>query len=260
MKSYFSVSEAAEIVHMTSEALRHYDRIGLVKPSRREESTGYRAYSSQDLVRLHTIHALRCMDLSLREIREVLSYDDLEQIVAFLKQMEGKADEKIAELQFSKAKIQTARAAYEKKLPGRPSAREAFVQECPARVILLSDTMEAPTLDNLFNYLRHFYDQVPSSLRELFAFEDAAGVYTKGGRSRLYAVCIRSVETAGLTVLPAGRYLCADCDEEDREPVLDRLMRTARERTGAEPAFSLQRIVVSGILQWTYQIQIPLET
>ena len=39
MKKYFSVGEAAKAAHMTSEALRHYDRIGLVKPRKKDEWT-----------------------------------------------------------------------------------------------------------------------------------------------------------------------------------------------------------------------------
>ena len=109
MENYFTVGETAKIVKTTSETLRHYDRIGLVKPSRKEEWTGYRYYSKQDIVRLNTIRALRSMELSLGEIREVLEYDDLQKIVGFLERAERKADEKIAELQYCKAKIQLAR-------------------------------------------------------------------------------------------------------------------------------------------------------
>lgn len=56
------------------------------------------------------------MDLSLQEIKKVLEYDDLEKIVDFLVQAEKKADEKIATLQYSKSKIQLAKADYERKL------------------------------------------------------------------------------------------------------------------------------------------------
>ncbi len=51
MKKYFSVGEAAKAVHTTSETLRHYDRIGLVKPSKKDEWTNYRYYTEQDIVR-----------------------------------------------------------------------------------------------------------------------------------------------------------------------------------------------------------------
>ena len=42
MKKYFSVGEAAKAVHTTSETLRYYDRIGLVRPSKKDEWTNYR--------------------------------------------------------------------------------------------------------------------------------------------------------------------------------------------------------------------------
>lgn len=258
MENYFTVGETAKIVKTTSETLRHYDRIGLVKPSRKEEWTGYRYYSKQDIVRLNTIHALRSMELSLGEIREVLEYDDLQKIVGFLERAERKADEKIAELQYCKAKIQLARKDYEKKRQGRQPVDGPFLQEFPERVILLSHTLEAPTLENLWDYLRHFYDQIDPAEREWYDFEDVAGIYTREGSSRLFAVCIRHGEAQSLLTLPAGAYLCADCTEENRGAVVDGLMRTARQVYGAEPEFTVQLIVVSGILQWNYQAQVYL--
>ena len=116
MKKYFSVGEAAKAVHTTSETLRHYDRIGLVKPSKKDEWTNYRYYTEQDIVRLNTVRALQLMDLPLQEIKKVLEYDDLEKIVDFLTQAEIKADEKIKALQYSQSKIRSARADYERKL------------------------------------------------------------------------------------------------------------------------------------------------
>ena len=89
MKKYFSVGEAAKAVRVTSETLRHYDRIGLVKPSKKDEWTHYRYYTEEDLVRLNTVRALQLMDLPLREIKKVLEYDDLEKIVDFLVQAEA---------------------------------------------------------------------------------------------------------------------------------------------------------------------------
>lgn len=65
MKQYFSVGEAAKAAHTTSETLRHYDRIGLVKPSKKDPWTHYRYYTQQDLVRLNTVRALQLMDLPL---------------------------------------------------------------------------------------------------------------------------------------------------------------------------------------------------
>ncbi len=256
MKKYFSVGEAAKAVHTTSETLRHYDRIGLVKPGKKDEWTGYRYYTEQDIVRLNTVRALQLMDLPLREIKKVLEYDDLEKIVDFLAQTEKKADEKIAALQYSKLKIQAAKADYERKLQMRQNLSGTFVKDFPERVILLSDTLETPTLDNLWNYLEHFYEKVTPARKDLFSFEDMAGIYTENGVSRLFAVCTRYAEIDGLKVLPEGKYLCANCTEENREQTMQALIRRARAEYGAEPAFTVQIIVISGILHWNYEVQI----
>lgn len=258
MEKLFSVSEAAKLVNMTAETLRHYDRIGLVRPSKTDEWTGYRYYSQQEIVRLHTVRALRCMDLSLAEIKKILSYDDFHAIVKMLKQAETGADEKIAELQQAKERIRRARMHYESKLNAEQPAQNGFVKELPQRVLLLSETLEEPTVENLWNYHRHFYGQLPKDLREAFAFEDQAGIYEQGGRRRLFAVCTRYAQTDGLVVLPQGRYLCADCTEEDLAQVTERLRKAAREECGADPAFTVQLIVLSGILQWNYQAQVFL--
>ena len=258
MKKYFSVGEAAKAVNTTSETLRHYDRIGLVKPSKKDEWTNYRYYTEQDIVRLNTVRALQLMDLPLQEIKKVLEYDYLQKIVDFLTRAEKKADEKIAALQYSKSKIQLAKADYEKKLQAQQKFQGTFIKEYPERVILLSDTLEEPTLDNLWNYLSHFYEKIPPALKEQFSFEDLAGIYTENGLSRLFAACVRYVEIEGLKVLPKGKYLCADCTEENRERTLRTLIHTAQAKYGAEPAFTVQLIVVSGILQWNYEVQVSI--
>lgn len=258
MEKYFSIGEAAKIVHTTTETLRHYDRIGLVKPGKKDEWTKYRYYTEQDIVRLNTVRALQLMDLPLQEIKKVLEYDDLEKIVEFLSQAEKKADEKIAAIQYSKSKIQLAKADYEEKLQARKNQTGTFIKEMPERVILLSDTLELPTIDNLWNYLSHFYEKITPALKEEFYFEDLAGIYTGNGITRLFAVCVRYADIDGLKVLPKGKYLCANCTEENREQVLSELILMAQTKYGVEPMFTVQLIVVSGILHWNYEIQVPI--
>lgn len=259
MKKYFSISETAKAVGMTSETLRHYDRIGLVKPCKRDEWTNYRYYTQQDIVLLHIIHALQQMDLSLKEIKEALALNDLEKIIEFFQQAEKNADRKIAELQYSKAKIRSARIDYEKKLGMRQNENKIFEKEFPERVIMLSETLEEPTLETLWNYLSHFYNKISPDKREMYEFDDLAGVYTENGIARMFALC-RCYESAdSLKILPAGMYLCVDCTENERKAVLEAAVKIASERSGAAPPFTVQQVVVSSILNWNYQIQIPID-
>lgn len=57
-------------------------------------------------------------------------------------------------------------------------------------------------------------------------------------------------------MLPEGKYLCAGCTEENRQEVLKGLIRKAKAEYGADPAFTVQLVVVSGILQWNYEVQV----
>ena len=256
MKNYFSISQTAKIVGMTTETLRHYDRIDLVKPCKVDEWTGYRYYSQQEIVRLNTIKALQCMDLTLSEIKDILAYDDFNKIVETLKQAEISADEKIAELNYAKTKIQRARKFYENKLNGEHPAQSVFIKDYPQRVILLSDKMETPTLDNLWNYHRHFYYQLSDNQKNEFSFEDLAGIYKQNGHSRLFVICTRFRQITGVKILPKGKYLCADCTEENRGQIIKELIETAEKEYKIIPDFTIQLIVLSGILQWNYQAQI----
>lgn len=256
MKEFFSISETAKIVGMTAETLRHYDRIGLVKPCKVDEWTGYRYYSQREIVLLNTVQALRHMDITLSEIKKILSYDDFGKIVNALKQAEKNADEKIAQLNYSKEKIRRARVYYESKLSKEQPSQTPFIKYFPERVILLANTLKAPSLDNLWNYHRHFYCRLPENMKDDFSFEDMAGIYTQNGESRLFAVCTRYKQVDGLKILPQGEYLCANCTEENREQVIGALVETAKSRYLTSPEFTVQLIVVSGILQWNYQAQV----
>lgn len=60
---------------VTVKTLRHYDEIGLLKPSRVSEESGYRYYSSRETVRLHRILALKQIGFSLNEIMEAMDKD-----------------------------------------------------------------------------------------------------------------------------------------------------------------------------------------
>jgi len=260
MKKYFSIGEAAKAVNMTSETLRHYDRAGLVQPGRKDKWTNYRYYTEQDIILLNTVRALRQMDLPLKKIKEVLAYDDLQRIIDFMDEAERRADEKIASIQYAKARIQSAKRDYEKKLQARQHLDRPLVKRFPKRIIMLSDTMEEPALDNLWNYLSSFYGMLDPSERELFEFKDLAGVYTADGVSKMYAVCVRCPRPEELVELPGGNYLCAECAERDRRDATEELLKIAADEYGVSPRFILQEVIVSGILQWRYQIQLPIDT
>src|SRR5262245_26719016 len=66
----YRIGEFAALTGVTVRALQHYDRLGLVRPSRTE--SGHRVYSEQDRQRVRYILALRAIGMSLQHIKNAL--------------------------------------------------------------------------------------------------------------------------------------------------------------------------------------------
>lgn len=76
------IGELAKRTGLTVRTLHHYDSIGLLTPSVRSDAA-YRLYNREDIVKLHRIQALRCLDLSLAEIAGLLQggSSDLQSVI-----------------------------------------------------------------------------------------------------------------------------------------------------------------------------------
>jgi DNA-binding transcriptional MerR regulator len=73
----YQAREFATRAGVTVRTLHHYDRLGLLKPSRRT-SSGYRLYSERDLARLQQIVTLKFIGLSLKQIKELLDHQEFD--------------------------------------------------------------------------------------------------------------------------------------------------------------------------------------
>jgi MerR family transcriptional regulator, thiopeptide resistance regulator len=71
-ETLFQASEFAQRAGVTVRTLHHYDRLGLLKPTRYTEA-GYRLYSGADFARLQQIVTLKFIGLSLKQIKEILN-------------------------------------------------------------------------------------------------------------------------------------------------------------------------------------------
>ena len=69
------IGDFSKLSLVSVKALRYYDEIGLLKPERVDEFSGYRYYSASQLPLLNRIVTLKNMGLSLDEIAELLADD-----------------------------------------------------------------------------------------------------------------------------------------------------------------------------------------
>lgn len=71
MKKY-SILQVSEILHMSKDTLRYYDKLKLVSPSRGENR--YRYYTEQDILDLQYIETMKYANFTLAEIRQFFNY------------------------------------------------------------------------------------------------------------------------------------------------------------------------------------------
>lgn len=95
----FRIGLFSELGKTTIKTLRYYDEIGLLKPEQVDSATGYRLYTTRQLVTLHRIGALRQAGLSLPEVRGVLTDTDAETI------LQGRKKALLDELQKTQAQL-----------------------------------------------------------------------------------------------------------------------------------------------------------
>lgn len=70
-----TVAELAHVVGTSTDAVRHYERVGLLPPPPRSPS-GYRRYDESAVDRVRFIQGAQRLGLRLREIKDLLSIRD----------------------------------------------------------------------------------------------------------------------------------------------------------------------------------------
>jgi len=143
------VQEFAKLAGITSKALRHYERVGLLKPAR--SNSGYRLYSERDFNRLEQIVALRFLGLPLREIRTALERTP-EELPEALRMQRRALLEKQA---------QVARA-----IRAIEATEGALASDSSAGPTALQKLIEVIRLQNAAETMRRYYTRTRSGKRE----------------------------------------------------------------------------------------------
>ena len=95
----YSVGQVSELVGISTQALRYYDKIGLLPPAYINPETGYRYYSYIQLSLIDRIRYLQNLGLSLEEIKLAFDRGDSQSLLAALQKRLKAQEEQLALLQ-----------------------------------------------------------------------------------------------------------------------------------------------------------------
>jgi len=108
------------------QTLRYYDSVGLLKPARVDENSGYRHYSEEQAADFVRIKNLQRAGFTIEEIKNLIEKDDRAILAAF--------DEKLAEAEARLAEIQTIRNSYRTEMNDIRNKIEKIKQQMAAEM------------------------------------------------------------------------------------------------------------------------------
>ncbi|MDD6795716.1 MAG: helix-turn-helix domain-containing protein, partial [Clostridiaceae bacterium] len=106
MSTYFSIGEIAKMFNISTQTLRLYDRMDLIKPAHINEDNGYRYYSIEQFIKLDCIKLCKSMGLSLEEIKGFIGNESsIKSILDITRKHQVTLENKIKELESMKSNL-----------------------------------------------------------------------------------------------------------------------------------------------------------
>ncbi|MBM6668528.1 MerR family transcriptional regulator [Lacrimispora saccharolytica] len=208
-----TITELAKLKQITSETLRHYDRIGLLKPDHISES-GHRYYSIRQYERLGTILELKKIGMSLKEIQEYFNNRNFEKSYQMLKKYQEEFEKNLQE-QIHLNEILLQKLEFLDNLSSLPEMETVFEKEFPVRHIVTfgreaGDREEhAMAFTKLESYIKEEIPILASDRVGVFADERLLIPSEELIPAvPMLLVSPKNAEESYLQKIPGGKYVC----------------------------------------------------
>lgn len=99
------IGQMAKLNHTTLATLRHYDKVGILSPVYVNPETGYRYYDVQQCLVFHMIQHHKALNMSLKEIKEILRRNDYDFLEQIYKKKLDEVNQALAEFEFRKEEL-----------------------------------------------------------------------------------------------------------------------------------------------------------
>jgi MerR family transcriptional regulator, aldehyde-responsive regulator len=68
----FTIQQVARLTGLSEHTLRYYEKIGLIDPVDRDDSSGHRRYDAEELARIESLARLRAVGLGIEDMRVLM--------------------------------------------------------------------------------------------------------------------------------------------------------------------------------------------
>lgn len=156
----FRIGEFSKMSKTTIKTLRYYDEEGLLEPETTDRFTGYRMYTTDQLIKLHKIQSLRQVGLTVMEVRSILEGSNAESI------LRQRKTELIADIAESNEKLKRINFILQEQKGENFMNYQATVKELPGCVVY-SKRMTVSDYDAYFQVIPAIGQQLTEKYPDL---------------------------------------------------------------------------------------------
>lgn len=264
MKSLYSVGKTAELSGTTIATLHYYDKIGLLKPFKVDENTGYRYYSDSELVYLNVINFCRHKNMSLESIKKVFENDSFNYIIDFLDKKEKEISIEINKLEETKVQINALKNQFIQHRSScnvELSCTKFTTKKIDKRAIVKIKSLHEASIENFNKMMISLHNNMDKHLRNQFEFDNSVNIITNKYNSSLFTKCTKyPTNSEYVTLLPKGEYLYGYCSMDDLDKTLENIIKYANENYHITPEFIIKSVVFTGMFNWFYEVQLLISS
>ncbi|HEY2442655.1 MAG TPA: MerR family transcriptional regulator [Streptosporangiaceae bacterium] len=130
----FTIQQVARLTGLSEYTLRYYEKIGLIDPVDRDDSSGHRRYDGDELTRVESLARLRAIGLGIEEMRVLMhsrghSPETVDTKIALLAAHRNKLETEIRSLRARKRFTENRIAYWQAVLAGDKAAARQLTAE-----------------------------------------------------------------------------------------------------------------------------------
>ncbi len=236
-----SIGKMAQMNQTSIQALRLYDKMGILCPAEVNEETGYRYYDVKQSAVLDMIHYMQSTGMTLKEIKNVFEKKDLAVLNQALHQHLEDVDRQIRELTQQKKAVRRMMDSYDRYLKS-PADGTITVEYIGERKIY-----SRRTTVNFYEHGIEAYENILKNLKKEMVGQGVSQYYYynagttvaredfvegKCVSDKIFVFVDQECGSTHLQTLPANMYACIYCDDFDKEQGYIAQLRSFTEENG----------------------------
>lgn len=210
-EEYLSITDMAKLRNVTTETLRHYDRIGLLTPDFINEYN-VRYYSVLKYEKLGTIKELKQLGMSLKEIKTYFENRNYETSKELLETQNKLIQNQLKSLLYLQEKI-NSKIQFMDALEGKIKIAEPYVKILPTRYYISSKNKVENEVELAYEAMqleKRIYEK--EEYLPIYATARYGGIFSLEERNKKSVQVIMFIENvtrmAEVKTLPEGKFLC----------------------------------------------------